>query len=87
MLRLYNADILQHLVHLRLAKGNARRLRLQHQRYICLVLRQIPTVWLVRHTREPKLIKCRKLTHTGTCYIVICKTKNVTRQIAHCILC
>lgn len=84
---MYNADILQHLVHLRLAKGNARRLRLQHQRYICLVLRQIPAVRLVRHTRESQLIERRKLTDTRTRCVAVGQSEDITCQIAYRILC
>ena len=39
ILRLHDTDILQHLINLCLAQSDARCLRLQHQRHICLVLR------------------------------------------------
>ena len=86
VLRLHDADVLQHLVHRRLTKGNTSRLGLQHQRHVGLVLRQIPAVRLVRHAREPQLIERRELTDTCTHRVTVSKSEDVTRQIAYCIL-
>ena len=86
VLCLYNSDVLQHLVHLRLAKGNSRRLRLQNKCDFRLVVGQIPAVWLISNACEPKLIERRELPDTGARRIAIYKPENVTRQIAYRIL-